>query len=110
MSLDFYLHYECDGNEISVFSTNVTHNLGKIAIEADIYYALWRPEEKGWKIAKDLIEPLTKGLADLKARSEDFKKLNPANGWGSYEHFVPFVEEVLAACNKYPSAIISVSR
>jgi hypothetical protein len=110
MSLDFYLQYTCDGNEISVFDRNITHNLGKMADKAGIYYALWRPEEKGWTTAKDITKVLEKGLKKLKDKPEYFEKFNAPNGWGMYEHFVPFVEEVLEACKKYPSAIIEVSR
>lgn len=45
MSLDFCLQYKNDGNEISVFDRNITHNLGNMADKSGIYYALWRPEE-----------------------------------------------------------------
>jgi len=110
MSLDFYLQYIEDENEIEVFSRNITHNLGKMADKAGIYYALWLPEEKGWKKAKDVIKVLEKGLKDLKKRPEYFEKFNSENGWGMYEHFVPFVEEVLEACKKYPNAKIYISR
>lgn len=110
MSLDFYLQYKIDGNEISVFDRNITHNLTTMADKAGIYYALWRPEEKGWKYAKDIIPLLEKGIKKLKEKPKYFEKYNASNGWGLYEHFVPFVEEVLEACNKYPNATIYVSR
>ena len=131
MSLDVYLEdptatYETE----DLFWTNITHNLGEIADEAGIYEALWRPHrlkedynipeddhEAEWKfeeenktIAKDIIPLLEKGLADLKARPEHFEKFNSPNGWGMYEHFVPFVEKYLEACKEYPDAIIRVSR
>ncbi len=93
-----------------VYSANITHNLGKMADAAGIYKALWRPEEEGWKYAKDIIGPLETGLADLKARPDHFEQFNASNGWGMYEHFVPFVEEYLAACKEYPEAEIEVSR
>lgn len=60
--------------------------------------------------ARDVIEPLTAGLAQLKADPARFEKHNAPNGWGMYEHFVPFVEEVLRACKEYPDAEIRVSR
>ena len=53
---------------------------------------------------------IEKGLADLKARPEHFKTFNSPNGWGMYEHFVPFVEKYLEACKEYPDAIVGVSR
>lgn len=110
MSLDFYLEYEEDGQKIEVFSNNITHNLGKMADKAGIYEALWCPEEIKAKKAKDIIEILEKGLGKLKAKPRYFRKFDAFNGWGLYEHFVPFVEECLEACKKYPNARIYVSR
>ena len=111
MSLDIWLTTkDIDGNEIGVYDSNITHNLGKMASEAGIYYALWRPEEKGWKHAKDIIPVLKRGLAKLKKKPEYFEQFNSPNGWGLYEHFVPFVEQYLEACKKHPSAEIGVSR
>ena len=92
------------------YSANITHNLGKMAGEAGIYKALWRPEEIGKTKANEIVELLEKGLADLKARPEHFEKFNSPNGWGMYEHFVSFVEKYLKACKEYPDAIIEVSR
>ena len=140
MSLDVYLtrkkwvSYDeakthTEENE-EVYWANITHNLGKMAGEAGIYEALWRPhrlkegynipendhkaewkfEEENKTTAKDIIPLLEKGLADLKARPEHFKTFNSPNGWGTYEHFVPFVERYLGACKEYPDAIIEVSR
>ena len=109
MSLDFYLQYKEDGQEIEVFDRNITHNLGEMASKAGIYYALWRPNEKGWKRAKDIIPILEKGLKKLKAKPKYFEKFNAPNGWGMYEHFVPFVEAVLEACKKYPNSVIYCS-
>ena len=120
MSLDVYLNrkrylsydegktYTEDDEQ--VYCANITHNLGKMAGEAGIYEALWRPEEIGKTKASEIVELLEKGLADLKARPEHFEKFNSLNGWGMYEHFVPFVEKYLEACKEYPDAIIEVSR
>ena len=120
MSLDVYLNrkrylsydegktYTEDTEQ--VYWANITHNLNKMAGEAGIYEALWRPEEIGKTKASEIVELLEKGLADLKARPEHFEKFNSPNGWGMYEHFVPFVEKYLEACKEYPDAIIIVSR
>lgn len=103
MSLDVTL-YE------PVYKANITHNLGKMAAEAGIYQALWRPEEEGYYTASDLIEPLTKGLALLTSEPERFKAFNAPNGWGMYEHFVPFVAQYLAACVANPNARVDANR
>jgi hypothetical protein len=122
-----------------VFDANITHNLGKMAAEAGIYEALWRPAEmdperaarireqeaagnyhgptgayaiEGEAVihAHDLIEPLRAGLALMESDPERFKAHNPENGWGSYDDFVPWVRKYLEACEEYPDAIVRVSR
>ncbi len=125
MSLDVYLTGEKEtttctcsecgnkhGSEIRTifYSSNITHNLGEMADKAGIYKALWRPEELKIAKAKQLIEPLEKGLTDLKARPEYFANFDAPNGWGLYEHFVPFVQEYLDACKVHPEAYVGVSR
>ena len=84
MSLDVYLKCEHCGSVF--FEANITHNLNKIAMEAGIYEALWRPDEINLRRAKELIQPLKVGLILMTADPARFKKLNAANGWGTYEH------------------------
>lgn len=93
-----------------VFSANITHNLNTMADAVGIYKYLWRPDEIGITKAKELIGPLTWGLERLKSDPEKFKKLNPPNGWGSYDIFVPWVQDYLNACCANPEAKVSVSR
>lgn len=93
-----------------VYWANITHNLTKMADKAGIYEAIWRPENINATKAKDIIELLEKGLADLKERPNYFEQFNASNGWGMYKHFVPFVEKYLEACKEYPDANIEVSR
>jgi hypothetical protein len=93
-----------------LYDANITHNLNKMADAAGIYEALWRPEEIGAKQAKDIIGKLGLGLDLLKKDPEYFQQFNSPNGWGMYEHFVPFVEKYLEACQENPDATIEVSR
>lgn len=93
-----------------VFEANITHNLGTMADKSGIYQYLWRPDELNITEAKELIEPLTKGLKDMKERPEYYKQFEASNGWGLYKHFVPWIEKYLEACIEYPDAIINVSR
>jgi hypothetical protein len=99
---------EYESNE--VFDANITHNLGQMANKAGLYYALWRPEERQYYKAKDLITPLTRGLKKLKANPDTFKAINPDNGWGSYDDLVQFTGDYLETCKQYPEAEIGVSR
>lgn len=93
-----------------VYSANITHNLTIMANKANIYEALWRPDENGYKQAKDLILRLEHGLRNLRSNPEYFKQFNPENGWGTYEGLIDFVEKYLEACKKWPNAKVSVWR
>jgi len=106
MSLDVYLTAI---RPTTIYSSNITHNLGKMAAEAGIYDCLWRPETIGISKAEQLIEPLETGLAELKARPDYYKQFDAANGWGIYPHFVEFVEKYLEACKENPDATVEVS-
>lgn len=92
------------------YSANITHNLNKMADAAGIYEALWRPEEIGITLAKDLIPLLQKGLETLQSDPEKFKAYDAPNGWGKYEHLVRFVSEYLKACLEYPDAAVKADR
>jgi hypothetical protein len=107
MSLDVMLTAV---RETTVFDANVTHNLNRMADEAGIYKHLWRPEEIGITKAAQLIEPLHAALVLMRADPARFEALNPENGWGSYEDFVPWVEAYLRACEENPDATVAVSR
>lgn len=106
MSLDVML---TEVRECEIFSQNITHNLRKMAKAAGIYQHLWEPEKIGITTAIDLINPLKEGVALMKKYPERFKKFNAANGWGSYDNFVPWVERYIEACELNPGAKISVS-
>ena len=107
MSLDVYLTKMMP---TCVYDGKITHNLGKMADAAGIYKHLWRPDEIGITHAKQLIAPLTEGLQKLIDQRDHFETFNSSNGWGMYEHFVPFVKKYLAACKENPGAEVRVSR
>ena len=114
-----------------LYQANITHNLGEMASKAGLYEALWRPyrlrlnytkeleadSKKEWEfedsqtiLAEELIPVIEKGLAKLKAKPAYYKKYDSPNGWGLYEHFVPFVKEYLKACKQFPKSVVKVSR
>lgn len=93
-----------------VFEWNITHNLTGMANAAGLYSACWRPDELGAKKAGQLVKPLLVGLFNLTKNPDEFKALNPGNGWGTYEGLVEFVEAYLLACVSYPEADIEASR
>lgn len=104
-------HCGSDYSEYEIlYDANITHNLGKMAKEAGVYYAIWRPEEIGIKEAGSLIGLLEDGLNKLESNPEFFKRFNPDNGWGTYGTLVLFVREYLVHCREYPESLIEVSR
>jgi len=113
MSLDVYLSPpKCPhcGRAPEGYSSNITHNLGKMAREAGIYEACWRPEEIGITKAGQLIKPLRTGIALMKSDPARFQPLGSENGWGTYIQFLPWLEDYLAACEANPDADVSVFR
>lgn len=125
MSLDVYLMGDqskitcehCNGTGICIeqetyFEDNITHNLNRMAEEAGLYKPLWHPEDESIAAvyARDLIQPLRRGLLVLTQDISRLKQFNPENGWGSYDTLLKFTKRYLEACETYPDTIIQVSR
>ena len=107
MGLDIILS---EVKEVDVFSRGITHNLCPMAEEAGIYKHLWLPGELGVKQAKELIEPLEKARALLLSDRKRFEAFNAKNGWGTYDDFMLFIQDVLDACRDNPYAKVSADR
>ena len=111
MSLDVYLTIDAGGPDpVELFSANYTHNCNKMADVAGLYGIVWRPEENCIVTASDLISPLETGIAAMEADPEKFRALNPDNGWGSYDTFIPWLRRYLDACRKFPRANVRACR
>jgi hypothetical protein len=138
LSVTLYRNYHVsydDGKTLepqreSLYWANITHNLGKMANEAGIYEALWRPYQlkEGYNIPEDdhdaeykfeennpvrgyeIIPVIEKGLEDMIARPAHYKTFDSPNGWGLYKHFVPFIEKYLEALKEYPESFVECSR
>ena len=113
MSLDVYLTKVMP---TEVYSSNITHNLGKMANQVllsnghTLYQVLWRPDEHGWKFARDIDDMLDEGWNILLSDPEKFRAFNPENGWGSYEGLCNFVYNYRNACWENPNGELRVSR
>ena len=107
MSLDVYLENEA-GEEL--YSRNITHNVVKMAKEAGIYECLWRPDEHGITHARQIVAPLAAGVTLLATQKRRFEEFNAPNGWGLWEHFLPFCADYLQACRDNPDALVKVGR
>jgi hypothetical protein len=107
MSLDVYLE---DETGAKVYSRNITHNLGKMAQAAGIYECVWRPDDNGITHARQIIKPLAAGVALLATEKARFEAFNSPNGWGMWEHFLPFCADYLQACRDHPDALVRACR
>ena len=100
----------------SVYSSNITHNLGAMAREVKLsndktlYDILWRPEEHGFYFAREISELLDEGWNILLSDPEEYRQYNPENGWGSYDGLCDFVYRYRNACWDNPEAELRVSR
>jgi hypothetical protein len=103
MSLDFSLEEEI--TEIKeVFDGNVTSNLVPMWVKAGIYESLY--ESKG-KHAKTIIDPLEHAIKDMEENPEDYKLLNPQNGWGDYYSALKWIKDLLSAAKEHPDSVIN---
>lgn len=92
-----------------VFMINITNNLQNMAISIGVYDAIWEPKEPDMK-AKEIIEPLSLGLARLNRRHRLLRKYEDPNGWGTIESFKKTITDYLEACIKYPESKIETTR
>lgn len=93
--------------EISIFEANITYNL------ADMYYKCV-DKEKGLKLfdemsCKEALPILQKAIEDLIDNKEDYEKLNPKNGYGSYEHLLVTLLDMRRCCIDNSDGIIELS-
>ncbi len=115
MSLDVILYNvtksaceHCGAEEeiLTVFMSNITHNLTTMASRAGIYNVVWHPENMNIDKACEIIPILQDGIKMLEANPEYFKQFEPKNKWGTYDNFVPWLKRYLAACIANPEATV----
>lgn len=87
-------------------SHNATHNLMPMWSKAGCYSALY---ESHGKPAKEILSPLIQGLTDMLKNSEEYRKLEPSNGWGDYDGAISFLVQVIKDCASNPDTNIEVS-
>lgn len=120
MSLDIYLYspkeLKCECGKVHsinselLYSANITHNLNQMADKAGIYEALWNGEENGIKTGKQLADILNPAIRDMDLNPGKYRPFNASNGWGTYEVFVPWLEELRDRCVMYPDCLIEISK
>jgi hypothetical protein len=61
------------------------------------------------KKCEDILLDLQIGVADATLNADDYRKLNPENGWGDYEGFNMVLNRLFDMCRKHPSGVLSWS-
>ena len=93
--------------EVSIYETNITYNL------SDMYYKCV-DKELGLKIFEGMtcekaLPILEKAIEDLIQNKEEYEKLNPKNGWGSYDLLLRTFKKMLKCCEENLDGKIELS-
>jgi hypothetical protein len=89
------------------FDANITHNLVPMWREAGCADALY---ENDGKTAGGILPALEAAVVAMRSDPARFMKHDSPNGWGLYEHALPWLEKLTNACRLHPDFIVRVSR
>ena len=103
MSLDISITAKI---EVEIYDGNVTYNL------ADMYYKCI-DKEKGFKKldgmnCKEALPIINNAIQDMLNNAEEYRKLNPPNGWGSYEVLLSTLQEMRTCCENNLDGVINI--
>lgn len=81
---------------VEIYETNITYNLAPMYYKAiDKELGLKKIKGMSCKKALPIIENAIKDMIDNK---EEYKKLNPENGWGTYDGLLEKFKEIRNIC------------
>ena len=104
MSLDISITAKRD---VEIYEANVTYNL------ADMYYRCIDKKEGYRKLdnmsCKNALPILNNAINDMIKNAEEYKKMNPPNGWGSYDGLLEQLQEMRNCCKNNLDGTIIVS-
>lgn len=61
--------------------------------------------EAAWKV----IPKLEVAVSQMQEHANDYRQLNPPNGWGDYDGALAWLQGILASCKENPKCIIRIS-
>jgi hypothetical protein len=85
---------------------NYTYNVSKMYSKAMGGFTI---NHLHGKKAIEAVKILQSGIIEMSKNPNEYKKLNPENGWGSYEGAKRFLKDIMNACLDYPESIVYVS-
>lgn len=102
MSLDIGVKAK---REVAIYDSNITYNL------ADIYY---KCIDGGFNAlneitCKEALPILNKAIENMLENEKEYRKLEPCNGWGTYDGLLEELRELRTCCEDNPDGIIEVS-
>ena len=103
MSLDISITAK---REVEIYEDNVTYNLSKM------YYKCI-DKEKGFKKldgmnCKEALPIINNAIQDMLNNADEYRKLNPENGCGSYEGLLSSLQEMRNCCENNPDGTINI--
>lgn len=109
MSLDLWLVSDvckcCGRSDKELYEGNHTYNTSKM------WYSIY-PEHKATgmipieaKTGKESLPILIHAYEYMVNNKEELIKLNPPNGWGSYDTFLSFITDLMYASRDNPDAV-----
>ena len=103
MSLDISINAK---RIVQIFEGNITYNL------APMYYKCI-DKEKGFEklnnmSCKDALPIIDTAITDMINNEDEYRKLNPENGCGSYEDLLKQLKEIENCCKNNPDGVIEI--
>jgi len=95
MSVDISIRAK---REIDIYEGNITYNLAPMyykAIDEDL--GLEKLQGMSCKEALPIIE---KAIKDMIEKKEEYEKLNPSNGWGTYKGLLDTFKKIRNVCEE----------
>lgn len=107
MSLDIWIKSKCEhcGSSSSKKEHNYTYNCSPMWKGAG-----WNHEQFENKRASEMAPYLAQAIAVMSLRPDEYRAMNPPNGYGDYEGCLEFLRELLADCLEHPDAIVEMWR
>ena len=92
--------------EIDIYEENITYNL------ADMYYKAIDQENGLERLdgvtCKHALPIINNAIKDMVENKEEYEKLNPSNGWGSYDGLLETFKEMRNVCEDNPDGVFSI--
>lgn len=109
MSYDIYLEIDTGGKEKAQVGDwySPTYNLSPMFCKA---FGGDGVRELSGKSGKEAARMIHKALTDMMDpdKVNDYKKLNPPNGWGDYDGAIEVLGKIMQDCISHPKATVHV--